>query len=200
MDRRDSGFTLTEALIATAILSVLTLSVLLAIRTIVDADRGLRGTVGHVEERLLFNEVVRDVARFSYRPPNADASRRFTGGPSGFSSLVHPPGEQAPQFAVLSFEGGTVSLSLSPLDSRAPAQVVLLYEGAEEVRARYWGRLEGEASLQWYPTWDDESPPVLVSIEIQEESGQFWRIDALIEGQGGFDCSLNRETGTCMEL
>lgn len=200
MKTQESGFTLTEALIATAILSVLTLSVLLAIRTIVDADRGLRRSVGSIEERLLFNEVVRDVARFSYRPPDADASRRFAGGPSGFSTLVHAPGEGSAQFAVLSIEGGAVSVSLAPLDSRVPAQVALLYEGAEAVRARYLGRREDEAGLQWFSSWEEETPPILVSIEIQEENGQVWRIDALVEGQGGFDCTLNRETGTCMEL
>lgn len=200
MDRRETGFTLTEALIATAVLSVLTLSVLLAIRTIVDADRGLRRTVGSVEERLLFNEVVRDLARYSFRPPRAETTRRFVGTPTGFSTLILAPGEPSARYANLSIEGGAVSLSLSPLGPNSSAATVQLYDGAASVSARYLGRPADERQLGWFSNWSEDSPPRLISIEIQEENGQIWRIDALLEGQGSFDCNINRETGTCMEL
>lgn len=198
--REQQGFTLTEALIAIVVLASLSAGLLLAVRTIVDADRGVRGAVQGVEGQALFSEVMRDTLRYSYRPPRADTQTRFRGDRSGFLVLTHPQGRAEPARASIRLEEGGLQLSLQPLLRQAGAgQQVRLLENVARSRFSYFGRATEAGDPRWHDDWEQEWSPLLVSVEIQEENGQVWRVEALVEGQGAFDCPLERDAGICME-
>lgn len=198
--QREQGFTLTEALIAIVVLASLSAGLLLSVRTIIEADKGIRESVQGLEGRALFSEVMRDTLRYSYRPPNADTERRFRGDPAGFVVLTHPQGRAAPARAALRSDGASLELSLEPLAAQAGGgERVRLLEDVARLRFSYFGRTTEHGSPTWHAEWDADWAPLLVSVEIQEENGQIWRVEALVEGQGAFDCPLERDAGICME-
>lgn len=198
--QREQGFTLTEALIAIVVLASLSAGLLLSVRTIIEADKGIRESVQGLEGRALFSEVMRDTLRYSYRPPNADTERRFRGDPAGFAVLTHPQGRAAPARAALRSDGASLELSLEPLAAQAGGgERVRLLEDVARIRFSYFGRTTENGFPTWHAEWEADWAPLLVSVEIQEENGQIWRIEALVEGQGAFDCPLERDAGICME-
>jgi len=195
MTPRQSGFTLTEALVALVVMAILSVALLGAVRSAVMAQAGVTRGVGNTEARALLNETLRDVLRYSYRGPGTD--HRFSGDQYGFRVLTQPPGRLAPMIASVTLGDDGVSLSLADLATGQGDRVAVL-TGAEQVRLRYFSPGD-DGGEYWFETWGEDFPPALVRVDFLDENGDDWRIEVLVGGMGDFDCPFDRTHGVCLD-
>jgi len=198
-DRNQSGFTLTEALIAIAILASMAVAMLPAVRGAMMSHARTITVINEREAHVAVDEVLRHALLHMHRLPRAGDQFGFSGMPNSLQFVTQPPGFEGPHIASLTLQGGGVALQFSPVFGRGDAMnPVVLADNIEQARFFYFGENELRTGLEWRDNWDHSHPPRLVALDMSLDDGQIRRLEMRIGGTASFECAFDSGLGRCL--
>jgi len=203
---RHRGFTLLEAMVAVAVLSLIVLSAFGALRLGARSwEAGLERTGATEHLRLLQDNVRRQLSQaIALRLDPADPRRiGFEGSREGMR-FVAPAPQQSAGAGLYDFElraertehGVRLVLYYQAHDPEAEGfedsdqrREVVLADGLKEVTLDYFGALKQTDSPDWHDTWQDDAEqlPALVRVQAEaEDAARPWPelVVAIAEGGG----------------
>lgn len=198
----DAGFTLVEALIAAAVLAMVSALMTPALLGAIDAAGRSQTLTAKIEERAALQGVLEELFASAHARSSADADTGFSGSASALSLLVRPEGGRV-HMARLELDSEALVLSMAPVDRSQPNRPdpsvrVVLAEGFEAGRLSYIGLEEGSWARVDQSRWEKPHPPRLVILRLDWPDGTQTRIQALVAGQGRFDCRFDSGRGLCL--
>jgi len=197
--RNQSGFTLTEALIAVAILASMAVAMLPALRGAMMSHARTVAVIHEREAHVAVDEVLRDILLHAHSLPRADGQAGFSGTANSLQIVTQPPGFEGPLFANLTLENGNLVINFSSIVGRYSfMRPVVLAEDLNETRLFYFGESENRTGLEWRDNWDFSHPPRLVALDMSLDDGQIRRLEMRVGGNGSFDCSFDSGLGRCL--
>jgi type II secretory pathway pseudopilin PulG len=188
----ESGHTLLEALIATAI--VASIAAVLApalyasvraaarqseVRQAGDEIRAARSALDEIFAAILTTDARVEDGRFFAKENEVEAT-----------ILLSLAG--APQRIRLRIDHG--ELSLVPLDHGGAIEAASIMSGAK--RFRFYGRTDPQSGQAWRSSWDAPTPPELVGLELSEES-KFKMLTFPVRNRAPLVCEFDQVTRRC---
>lgn len=198
----NAGFTLVEALVATAVLAVISLLMAPALVGAMNAAGRSQGLTEQLEERAALQAVVHELFASTHQATDGDAAFALQGSANSVSFLVRPKNAQL-QHARLELGEQRLALTLTPIDDDANDQTlrrqeIVLAEGFEAARFSYIGIQRDTWRRVDRTVWEDEQPPRLVALDLDWSDGSRTRIQALVAGEGRYDCRFDSGRGLCL--
>lgn len=162
--RSEDGYTLVEALIASAILAGVATVLAPAIHASIRASSRI-ATYGEAAERIrIADDVLSELFSAAIEPGMSGERRAFSGDAGNLSFLVLFDMEIGPQTVALRIDGGRLSYAPPPsARSETESDEIVLLDDA--MAFRYYGASNARESAEWLPDWTSRSPPLLVAIE-----------------------------------
>tara|TARA_R110000868_G_scaffold13892_1_gene64607 strand:+ start:58675 stop:59298 length:624 start_codon:yes stop_codon:yes gene_type:complete len=195
----DTGFSLLEALIAVAILAAIAAVLMPAVSTAVRTESRAAGRIASVETRATAEALVRDLMLHALRAPQAESGGSFAGTATEMSGLTLGAGSARPTRISLSLEAGRLELSVSSDDPALVALgAVVVAENIAGAQFGYFGIADESTTAAWYREWDANGPPRLVRLDMTGIDGSAQRIEALVGGNGEFECRFDSGRGVCL--
>ncbi|MCP2671233.1 prepilin-type N-terminal cleavage/methylation domain-containing protein [Maricaulaceae bacterium EIL42A08] len=196
------GFTLLEALVATAVLSLISLLLAPALLGAMDAASRNHGVMNRIERDAALGAVLDDLFVQSHQVPASEDGMGFEGAAGRVTFLVRPASGSL-QRAELALVNGALRLELSALE--LPSQMaqretvsVTLADGFETGRFYYVGLDRTRWRLEDRLEWQEDNPPRLVILVLDWPDGTRTRIQALVTGEGRFECRFDSGRGLCL--
>ncbi|MGJ3230780.1 MAG: prepilin-type N-terminal cleavage/methylation domain-containing protein [Oceanicaulis sp.] len=192
---REAGFTLTETLVAVALLALIAASATPAIRGAAHAHARLTEAAGRAAAHLAAEQTLRDLLAAAVRF-DAVSEAAFTGGAGGVSFLARPGGG-APVRVQITAQSDGLSLSVAPWPAGAAA--VEVFEGGfDQVRMHYFGDPDGGSDLRWRTDWTGPAPPRLLVVDMAPApDGAVRRMEIAVGGQADFECEYDSGLQAC---
>ncbi len=194
-----SGFTLLEALIATAVLSLISLLLAPALLGAMDAAARNHALTDRIEQDAALSAVIHDLFAHTHQGPGTGDGMEFSGFSEGASFVIRPAHDGL-QRADLRFEDGALVLHLTQLEpvGTPGSRTATLAEGFEGGEFTYVGL----DPTDWRPIdvreWIEPTPPRLVILRLDWPDGTQSRIQALVAGEGRFECRFDSGRGLCL--
>lgn len=201
---KEAGFSLTETLVALAILAAVTVALAPAVRSAFAAHRGLGEASGSAAAHLHLEHTLRDLFAAAVHLPEDGSAPSFEGNPGAVRFAARPPGSETVLRVSLEISGRgddqSVSIALSPLDGGTGAAESL---GAShsQMRFLFYGPAEPGEPARWYRDWGGPHPPRLIVLDMARRPGDdaLQRIEFAVGGQAALACDYDSGLQACRE-
>jgi prepilin-type N-terminal cleavage/methylation domain-containing protein len=194
---REAGFTLTETLVAVALLAMIAVAATPAVRGAVTANVRLTEAAGEAEAHLRAEQVLRDLLGAAVRADFAEEAA-FSGGPGGFSFLARPGGGAPLSVRVSAAESGLV-LNAVPWPGGEAMSEALTGPDAS-LAVLYFGDPQGLGAPRWFDTWPGPAPPRLVVVDMAPgPDGAVRRMEIAVGAGADLACDYDSGLQACRE-
>lgn len=194
---REAGFTLTETLVAVALLAMIAAAATPAVRGAVSAHARITQGAQAAEAHLAAEQVLRDLLGAAVRADHAGAAA-FTGEAGGFSFLARPGGGAPMRVQVLAVEGD-LQIAVSDWPSGTPA-AERFRGGFTAARLHYFGAEGGAGAPAWTNTWRGPAPPRLVVLDMAPApDGGVRRMEIAVGARADLACDYDSGLQACRE-
>lgn len=195
--RHEAGFTLTETLVAVALLAMVAVAATPAVRGAVTANARLTEAAGEAEAHLRAEQVLRDLLGAAVRADFADEAA-FSGNPGGFSFLARPGGG-APLSVQVAVGRDGLSLTATPWPGGAALSETLT-SADTDLAMLYFGDPDGLGAPRWYDAWPGPAPPRLVVVDMAPgPDGSVRRIEVAVGADADLACDYDSGLQACRE-
>ena len=199
LSQNERGFTLVEALISVALLSLLLAMLAPTLRQVSVVDQRLRQEISEREEIVAFESLLREALANVHPMPAAHDSSGLQGGTDQLSVYLRNPETGRVENLDVSVDGERVTLRLSPVFASAseyrPETSLAVGRGA---RFYYFGEVEPRGRLAWSEDWSHNHLPRLVVLDLAPEAGEMRRIEVAVFSRTGLDCQFDSGNGACL--
>lgn len=192
----EAGFTLLEVLVSVALLALLAVLLVPAIRAVSLADTRIRAHVETREAGVQLEALLRDALTHLQPVPEAAGAGALQGAGDSLVLSVRMPSSGRLEQLVIYLEGdaAVVSLSGSGVDSRTTR----LTGFGRSARFYFFGETEARNALAWHTEWPYNHLPRLVVLDIEPVSGMTRRLEMEVPAQAEFDCRFDSGLGVCL--
>lgn len=194
-DRRQAGFTLTETLVAVALLALVAAAAVPVLRGGADAHARLTEAAEARASHAALERTVRDTLAAAVTLPGSG----FQGGAARVRFTAHPSGAPAP--VAITMEGGrrTVTLTARPVSGEGSVRRETLETRTDFAGFYFYGRHDDEPP-GWRRSWSSATPPRLVVLDLAPtEAGSPQRIEAVLGGRAVLACDYDSGLQACRE-
>jgi prepilin-type N-terminal cleavage/methylation domain-containing protein len=203
--RTELGFTLTEALIAVAVLAVLAAAIAPAVAGAVRAATRITKTASQAESLRTTDEVLRRLTLGIVWPSPLTSKDMPEGDENRVRFLTVATADGSPAVAGLGLgdplHPGRLLVSLQSTAHATPKAETFVETGLREVKFRYYGRETRDAPLGWRSAWHASRPPLMIGLQGRLQTAEGTEreisIDALVGGQAPIACEYDPVKGTC---
>ncbi len=194
---REAGFTLTETLVAVALLAMIAVAATPAVRGAVTAHARLTEAADDAEAHLRAERVLRDLLGAAVRADFANEAA-FTGDSSGFSFLARPGGGAPLSVRVAAGRNG-LGLIAAPWPGGETSGETLTGPDAA-LAMLYFGDPDGLGAPRWYETWPGPAPPRLVVVDMAPGlHGAVRRMEIAVGAGADLACDYDSGLQACRE-
>jgi prepilin-type N-terminal cleavage/methylation domain-containing protein len=192
---RQSGFTLTETLVAVALLALIAAAAVPALRGGVEAHGRITSLAAERAGHAALEQVLRESLHAVVDTPG----RSFSGDTSSLRFAAHPPGSPHLLEVQISANSECVIVQADPVGVAGLARREVFRPGAQFAGFYFYGSPEGEP-LGWYRSWPGPNPPRLVVFDLQPGlDGAVRRIEARVGSQAQLSCDYDSGLQACRE-
>jgi prepilin-type N-terminal cleavage/methylation domain-containing protein len=196
--RSQRGYTLIEALIASAILAGLAAVLAPAIHASVRAASRIAQSGENAESIRIADGVLADLFSAAVDPGASGERRTFVGDAETLSFFVLFDMEAGPQTVALRIDGGRLSYAPPPgAGSETESDEIVLLDDA--MAFRYYGASNARESAEWRPDWTSSSPPLLVSIERGGAGGSPPALTFRVSSRAPIHCLFDQVSRKCRD-
>ena len=207
MRRREQGFTLTEALVAVAVVAALAAALAPAVRGALVSSARIATGAAAIEDLRIMDDAMRDLLLRAVRPEMGKTDRTLAGDSRALSFLsVSGADGDTVEVAMRLVPGPNrtqLSISLTPLVGDASAATVLLDAPVADTTFAYYGRASADAAPAWQDEWSNATPPLLVALRGSARSARGepvpLSIEAIVGGQAPIHCVFDHVSRKCRE-
>lgn len=201
---RDGGFTLTETLVAVALLALVAASAAPALRGAMTAHTRVLQETTQAGAHARLERVLRDSLAAHVPAPAGASAEALTGNAGSVRFLARPAGAETLMQVTIALEGGRSGMGVRVFaqpHGGGPVHEEIVAEGLTEARFVYFGAPEPDGVPQWYSDWTGAHPPRLVVLDMarRPRDNALRRIEAAVGGQAGFDCDYDSGRQACRE-
>ncbi len=191
---RDGGFTLTETLVAVAILALVAAAAVPVLLGGVDAHARLSALAAERESHGALERAVREALSASVEAPG----HVFEGEGDLIRFTAHPPGAAHLLQISIRAAGRQAVVTAAPVNGEAPLTEVIEID-TDFAGFHYYGRPQDDA-LGWYRRWPGPNPPRLVVLDLAPgETGGLRRIEAAVGARAPLACDYDSGLQACRE-
>lgn len=197
----ERGLTLTEALVAVAILAALAAAIAPAVAGAIRSAARIARSSAESESLRETDALLRRLALGAVWPTAETRADVPEGDETSLRLLTFAQADGKPAIATLEITGGKLKISMAP--SWAPEERVetILSTGLRDLRFRYYGRETKDAPVGWRTSWHAARPPLLISLvgtrQGADRSPRQIAIDALVGGQAPIVCEYDAVSREC---
>jgi prepilin-type N-terminal cleavage/methylation domain-containing protein len=202
--RNDAGFSLTETLVAVAILAAVSVALAPAIRSAFVAHKALGEASEAASAHLHLEHALRDLLAAALQLPDSGDAPTFEGNPGSIRFAARPPGSRSPLVVGIEVAGRedaqSVRITLTPLDGGPSAGDTIGGAYSELRFLFYWEAEEGEPA-RWRRNWDASRPPRLVVLDMARRPGDdaLRRIEVAVGGRAELACDYDSGLQACRQ-
>jgi type II secretory pathway component PulJ len=196
--RSEGGYTLMEALIASAILAGLAAVLAPAIHASVRAASRIARYGESAEEIRIADGVLSELFSAAVDPGISGARGAFSGDAENLSFFVLLDNQSGPQTVALRIDDGRLSYAPPPsAGSKTESDEIVLLDDA--MAFRYYGASNARESAEWRPDWTSSSPPLLVAIERGGAGGSPPALTFRVSSTAPIHCLFDQVSRKCRD-
>lgn len=199
-----AGFSLTETLVALAILAAVTVALAPAVRGAFAAYRGLGEASRTASSHIHLEHGLRDLLAAAIQLGEGGDAPVFEGNASSIRFAARPPHSGSLLRVEIGIGGRgqaqTVEITLTPLDG-GPQVSETLGGTFGEARFLFYGFARDGEPARWYQDWEGPHPPRLVVLDMARRPGDdaLQRIELAVGGQAALACDYDSGLQACRE-
>jgi prepilin-type N-terminal cleavage/methylation domain-containing protein len=192
---REAGFTLTETLLAVALLALIAAAATPVLRGGIEAQARITSQAAERSGHAALERVVRDTLAAAVDAPGAG----FSGSREALSFTARPDG--AARLLAIQIRRGPadgIVVTATPQAGGARSEEIL-DPGTPFAGFYFYGR-PGQGRLGWYDSWPGPNPPRLVVLDLEPGAdGSVRRIEARVGAEAGLACDYDSGLQACRE-
>lgn len=192
----ENGFTLLEVLVSVALLALLAILLVPAIRAVSLADTRIRTHVETREAGVQLEALLRDALTHLQPVPEAIGAGALQGAGDSLVLSVRMPSSGRLEQLAIHLDGDAVVVSLS--GPGAEIRTTRLTGFGRSTRFYFFGETEARDALAWHTEWPYNHLPRLVVLDTEPVRGMTRRLEMEVPAQAEFDCQFDSGLGVCL--
>lgn len=200
-NRSELGLTLTEALVAVAILAVLAAAIAPAVAGAVRAATRIAQSSAQSENLREVDGLLRRVALGTVWPSADTRTDMPEGDETSLRLLSFARADGTPAIVTFKIENDKIEVSMAPSWAPTETSMSRLATGMKGTRFRYYGRETKDAPVGWRSSWHAARPPLLIgligTLDGPDGKAREIAIDALVGGQAPIVCEYDAVSREC---
>lgn len=202
------GLTLLETLVSLSLVALICSVLYPMLRNAAQLEHKILSSFNSHENRQRSEDIFRTLVQSSIIPNKSALELRFKGDHSKLSFLAIGTDAHEPVLVKLTIvpEKKTQHLSVHQyrfFEERFEGAELLheweLFDKSIQLRFKYYGDQHETGNAKWEPNWLSEKPPLLVQLEIEDESRTTRRIEVATMSSSVYFCDFDPITRGCSE-
>jgi prepilin-type N-terminal cleavage/methylation domain-containing protein len=189
-----AGFTLTETLVAVALLALVAAAAVPVLRGGVDAHARLTGLAAEREAHAALERVLRGTLEAVVHAPGM----AFSGESDSLSFASQPAGSDRLLLVTIQPGDDAMTIQAAPLGG-GPARTETIELSTRFAGFYFYGAPDG-GRLEWLQSWPGPNPPRLVVLDLEPgRNGAVRRIEVAPGGRAALECDYDSGLQACRE-